>query len=311
METSSRIINCNSDAALPNEKFCSNVIRTSKYTLLSFLPINLYEQFKRVTNLFFLGLGILQFFPIFQTIDPVVAILPLIIVLGGSMLKEGYEDSKRHRLDSQVNNRPIKMVQSKIKSVLIKSGNILSHNEAAPLFRQKPKITPMAADHCETIKWKDVQVGDVVIVYENEPFPADMVLIGTSDPEGICFVETKNLDGETNLKVHRAPDEFQGKLSVTELEKFSKFGAKIECGPPHAHLSSFSGVMTVEQCSLFPQAKIPLHIENILLRGCFLRNTNWIMGIVVFTGDETKIRLNSGATPLKRSLLEIQMNYYV
>jgi phospholipid-translocating ATPase len=83
--------------------FASNQNITSKYTIVTFLPRNLLEQFRRVANIFFLGIAILQFFPKFSTISPGLVILPLIVVLAITALKDGYEDIKRHQADHKVN----------------------------------------------------------------------------------------------------------------------------------------------------------------------------------------------------------------
>lgn len=77
---------------------------TSKYTIITFLPRNLFEQFRRIANIFFLGIAILQFFPEFATVSPGLVILPLLVVLGITALKDGYEDVKRHQADHRVNH---------------------------------------------------------------------------------------------------------------------------------------------------------------------------------------------------------------
>lgn len=77
---------------------------TSKYTVITFLPRNLFEQFRRIANIFFLGIAILQFFPEFATVSPGLVILPLLVVLGITALKDGYEDVKRHQADHRVNH---------------------------------------------------------------------------------------------------------------------------------------------------------------------------------------------------------------
>jgi len=53
----------------------------------------------------------------------------------------------------------------------------------------------------EMQQWKNVKVGQIIKVHENEFFAADIVPFHSSDPKGICYVETKGLDGETNLKL--------------------------------------------------------------------------------------------------------------
>lgn len=162
--------------------------------------------------------------------------------------------------------------------------------------------------------WKSVQVGDFVRIYNDEPIPADIVILSTSDPDGACYVETKNLDGETNLKVRQA---LQAGRKVRHARDCEKTEFIIESEMPHANLYQYSGVVRwQERDSSKPEA--PGHemaeaisINNLLLRGCSLKNTEWILGVVVFTGQETKILLNAGVTPTKRAYLARQMNWNV
>ena len=88
---------------LKEHVYCSNQVITSKYTVVTFLPRNLLEQFRRIANIFFLTIAILQFFTIFSTVSPGLVILPLLIVLSITALKDGYEDIKRHQSDRSVN----------------------------------------------------------------------------------------------------------------------------------------------------------------------------------------------------------------
>ncbi len=55
----------------------------------------------------------------------------------------------------------------------------------------------------------------------------------------------------------------------------------------------------------------PIGIDNLLLRGSTLRNTKWVIGVVLFTGSETKIMLNSGITPSKRSRITRELNFSI
>lgn len=87
----------------PRVRYARNKVRTSKYTLLTFLPRNLFEQFHRVANIYFLGLVILQLFPIFGATTPEIAMLPLVAILGMTAIKDAVEDWRRSKLDEEVN----------------------------------------------------------------------------------------------------------------------------------------------------------------------------------------------------------------
>ncbi|KAF2202092.1 phospholipid-translocating P-type ATPase [Delitschia confertaspora ATCC 74209] len=161
--------------------------------------------------------------------------------------------------------------------------------------------------------WKSVQVGDFVRLYTDEEIPADIVVLSTSDPDGACYVETKNLDGETNLKVRSA---LHCSRDVRHARHCEKAEFVIESEGPHSNLYSYNAVIRWQQRdaanpdSSYEMAE-PITINNLLLRGCQLRNTEWVLGVVVFTGDETKIMINSGITPSKRAKISKDLNWNV
>lgn len=162
--------------------------------------------------------------------------------------------------------------------------------------------------------WKNIRVGDFVRIYNGDQIPADIVVLSTSDADGTCYVETKNLDGETNLKPRQA---LQCGRQVRHARDCEKAEFVIESETPLPNLYSYSAAIHWNQRDPdFPDAPRkemvePISINNLLLRGCSLRNTDWILGVVVFTGGETKIMLNSGITPTKRARLAKDLNWNV
>ena len=162
--------------------------------------------------------------------------------------------------------------------------------------------------------WKDVRVGDFVRIYNDEEIPADFIILSTSDSDGACYVETKNLDGETNLKVRHA---LRAGKKVRHARDCEAASFVLESEEPHANLYSYSGVVKWNQKDPHDSTKPGVEmaeavsINNLLLRGCTLRNTDWAIGIVAFTGDETKIMMNAGITPSKRSRISRELNWNV
>ena len=128
-----------------------------------------------------------------------------------------------------------------------------------------------------------------MVVRNRELIPADMVLLASSESNGLGFVMTANLDGETNLKAKEVKKDF---LDLSEEAKIR--GAKIMCDLPNNHLEHFEGTYV-----LADGRKVSLTARNILLRGCMLRNTEWILGAIVYTSKETKIQMNAAEAPAK------------
>ncbi|XP_052203630.1 probable phospholipid-transporting ATPase 5 isoform X2 [Diospyros lotus] len=264
----SRVVFCNEPQKhrIKPFKYSDNYVSTTKYNLLTFLPKALFEQFRRVANLYFLLAAVLSIASL-APVSKISLVAPLVIVVGISMIREAVEDWHRFLQDLDVNSRTMK----------VHVGN--------GLFVEKA--------------WKSLSVGDVVKVSKNEYFASDLVLLSSSFEDGLCYVETMNLDGETNLKVKRC---LEATLNLNEDAKFSDFRATINCEDPNPNLYTFVGSLT------FKSQSYPLCSSQVLLRDSKLQNTNYAYGVVIFTGPDTKVIRNSTASPSKRSRIERRMD---
>lgn len=191
-----------------------------------------------------------------------------------------------------------------------RSGSIVSRQSSGVVDYSRP--APGTAQWERTL-WKKLEVGDLVLLRDNEQVPADIIVLSTSDADALCFVETKNLDGETNLKVRKS---IKATSQIKAEEDLEHARFVLDAEPPHANLYSFNGVLRYRpsgENTLEPNAERiePVTINELLLRGCTVRNTKWVIGLVVFTGADTKIMLNGGDTPSKRSKIERETNFNV
>ncbi|XP_049849010.1 probable phospholipid-transporting ATPase IA [Schistocerca gregaria] len=230
-------------------KQCNRVV-TAKYTLWTFLPKNLFEQFRHISNVYFLAIGIISSIPSVSPFPLFTAWLPLICVLFFHALKEIVEDVRRQNLDKALN--------CKIYLVL----------------RDK-KITKIKNMH--------ISPGDVIKIRENEEIPADILILYTSNVNNLVYVDTSNLDGESNLKIYR-PSE--GTMGISKNE-IANLDLKVRVGPNTTDFYSFHGILVVGE------QQYPIDEQNLLLRGTILRNTYMVYGAVIYTGKKTKIQLNS------------------
>uniref|UniRef100_A0A8C1SNT0 Phospholipid-transporting ATPase n=1 Tax=Cyprinus carpio TaxID=7962 RepID=A0A8C1SNT0_CYPCA len=176
------------EAFIPS-KFCDNRIVSSKYTVWNFLPKNLFEQFRRIANFYFLIIFLVQVIVDTPT-SPVTSGLPLFFVITVTAIKQGYEDWLRHKADKEVNKYPVTVLE-----------------DGRSVKKESEKI----------------KVGDVVEVVEDETFPCDLILLQSSREDGTCFVTTASLDGESNHKTHyTVPDiekDLQALTSAIECEQ--------------------------------------------------------------------------------------------
>ena len=264
-----RTIRVASHEEIVPSKFEGNYISTTKYNAFTFFPLSLFEQFKRIANIYFLITAILQSVPEISPLHPFSAIAPLIFVLAVSMIREGFEDYLRYRSDKEINATPT---------------TIYWENS----FKQT------RADQ--------IVVGDLVYMRKNECFPCDLVMLNTSSDNGIAYIETSTLDGEKNLKPRKALDATLGKID--ETSRFTELGV-IECETPNPKIYAFSGSFD------YQQQNRPLDKNNLCLGGAYLRNTDWIIGVAVYTGRDTKLRQNLMSRKFKQSRVDAKVNLYV
>ncbi|KAK4986830.1 aminophospholipid translocase [Elasticomyces elasticus] len=271
-----RIIHLNNPPANSANRYVDNHISTAKYNAFTFLPKFLYEQFSKYANLFFLFTAILQQIPNLSPTNRYTTIVPLGIVLLVSAGKEAIEDNRRKAQDRQLNTS---------KARVLKGSSF------------------------QDTKWINVAVGDIVRVESEEPFPADLALLASSEPEGLCYIETANLDGETNLKIKQAIPETAHLVSPADL---SRLGGRLRSEQPNSSLYTYEATLTLglegRGAGVGGEKELPLAPDQLLLRGATLRNTPWIHGVVVFTGHETKLMRNSSATPIKKTAVERMVN---
>eukprot|EP01117_Protostelium_nocturnum_P007419 TRINITY_DN2655_c0_g1_i1.p1 TRINITY_DN2655_c0_g1~~TRINITY_DN2655_c0_g1_i1.p1 ORF type:complete len:1150 (+),score=424.12 TRINITY_DN2655_c0_g1_i1:83-3532(+) len=261
--------NCTEAEENHDKKFPSNRISTTKYNIFNFIPKNLFEQFRRFTNIFFLGIVIICFIPVISPVTPYTTVIPLLFILVVSAIREGYEDLNRYRSDHKANSRMYQVLQTDGTKLAVASENL--------------------------------KVGDILYLEKNSILPADVLLLKTALEESVCYVETAQLDGETNLKVLKA---LEGTSSIAE-DDLCRLRGSVECEEPHALFYTFHARLRLEDKTF------ALDTKQLLLRGTILRNTPWTYGVIVYAGSDTKLSLNQRNPPSKFSSMDKQMNKVV
>ncbi|ELP90467.1 hypothetical protein EIN_018160 [Entamoeba invadens IP1] len=249
-------------------RFKSNVVKTSKYNAISFFPLVLIEQFRKLANVYFLIISIFQAIPGLSPTGRFTTLFPLCIVLTISMLKELYEDIKRHRDDKKINYKTTKCWKN---------------------------------FEWVDVKWKDIFLGDIIMVRRKEQFPADALLLNSSESNGTAFIETSQLDGETALKIKESLPStrcYTDEMSTLEIRR-------VEFEDPNPDLFSFKGQI---ECDHKHEA---VGLSQLLLRGSQLENTDWVTAVVIYIGKETKQLQSAKGVKIKRSSIERNTNYFV
>ena len=258
-----------------SEQFVSNVISTSKYTLLTFLPLALLYQYANFFNIFVLINTIISCIKQLSTVSPISAIVPFILVTLINLIKEGLEDYKKHKNDYEANNK---------KAILFKSPNFIDS------------------------KWSEIKVGNVLKINKEDIIPSDILVIKSSNKNGFCYMQTTNIDGETNLKPIEAIKQ-TNEIINDELHKMDKLfdfrneNCKIEVDNPNNFIYEINGTLFLNK-----DEKIIFDIKNVLLRGSRLKNVEYVYGIVLYTGIDTKILQNINHSSLKLSSVDKSIN---
>ncbi|CAH9115128.1 unnamed protein product [Cuscuta europaea] len=264
-----RFVYINDDAP-SQDTFCDNRISNRKYTLWNFLPKNLWEQFSRFMNQYFLLIACLQLWSLITPVNPASTWGPLIFIFAVSATKEAWDDYNRYLSDKKANEKEVWVVRHGIK---------------------------------KHIQAQHIHVGNIVWLRENDEVPCDLILIGTSDPQGLCYVETSALDGETDLKTRAVAPACLG----IDSELLHRIKGVIECPNPDKDIMRFYANMR-----LFPpfldNDVCPLTIKNTILQSCYLRNTEWACGVAVYTGNETKLGMSRGLPEPKLTAVDAMID---
>ena len=263
-------------------RYVKNTITSRRYTLYNFVPRQLFAQFSKLANFYFLCVSILQMIPGLSTTGSYTTIVPLAFFVVISMAKEGYDDLRRYRLD-RAENRKTALVLSEQRDSATSTDEVNS-DTTTPSERLNWVIT----------KWEDIEVGDIVKLARDEAAPADLTVLHTSGADGVAYVETMALDGETNLKSKQALPQLA--RSCRNIESVASCKAHIVVEDPNLDLYKFEGKMTVGNKTL------PLTNHEIIYRGSILRNTSNAFGIVVYSGEECKIRMNATKNPRTKAV---------
>ena len=278
-------------------KYPPNTVTTSRYNPITFLPLFLVESFSKFANSYFLVVSTLQAIPIVSITDGIpLSLIPLTLVLFFEGIITALEDKQRHRDDYEANSS---------KCFVMEDGVAI----------QK--------------KWSEIQVGDILKMRNRDPIPADCLIIAASDepPQGVCYVETKSLDGETNLKLKQGLIETAEAVSNYTVGRMKSNGnskeegmdravcgiqGQVNCEKPNPHLDTFTGTAKFQMArsdgSAISTPKLPLSLKNIILRGCTIRSTDFVYGLVINTGHDTKIMQSMVQTRAKLSILDRTIN---
>jgi phospholipid-translocating P-type ATPase (flippase) len=253
-----------------NSYFKNNAISTTKYNILTWLPKSILLQFLRAANIYFLIISILTLFP-FSPKRASSQCGTFAMVIAFTCLKEGFEDLKRFNADKEINE---------------KETSIYDYNTGK----------------FEKTKWWKVKCGNIIKLENYEAVPCDFIMLKSSLPSGMCFLDTMNLDGETNLKE---------KMTFTETKDLSdedlfNIKGKIICDEANEFLEGWDGNFEAESG---PVDRFLGNIKNLILKGCTIRNTDYVMGVCIYTGHSTKIMKNAKPASLKVSNLMKIMNY--
>ena len=198
--------------------------------------------------------------------------MTFVFVLGVTCVKEASEDLNRYKSDKYENEKIVKVVT-------FENGKAIETE----------------------VMTKEIKGGDIIKLEGKQAVPADMVLLMTSnwDDGNQCYIETANIDGETNLKLKNAPAAVKELLAqgnpTPEL-----FRGTVEFEPPNKSIYTFSGAYACKAI----EHKIALGPENVLLRSSLFSNTDWGYGIALYTGQETKIQMNNRTVDNKVSNIE-------
>eukprot|EP01013_Petalomonas_cantuscygni_P001738 TRINITY_DN11768_c0_g1_i1.p1 TRINITY_DN11768_c0_g1~~TRINITY_DN11768_c0_g1_i1.p1 ORF type:complete len:2407 (-),score=325.31 TRINITY_DN11768_c0_g1_i1:206-7426(-) len=257
----------------------TNFVKTSKYSIYPFLPNffvwkNLFEQFTRLANVYFLIISCIQLIPRISPTGKFNTAGTLLLVVAISAIRSAYEDIFRYLRDRKTNDTPVE---------------VLCDGDFA------------------IQQWEDLRVGDIIALAKGDHIPADCLLLWSSEHGQTAYVETANLDGETNLKPRAA---LRDTAFLDSPAAFADVRGQLVCEGPSRDLYTFTGHLTLQRQGQ-PAVDAPVGPEQLLLRGTQMRKAARAYALVVYTGKDTKIMMNATSQPFKKSAMERRVNGYL
>ncbi|XP_076411725.1 putative phospholipid-transporting ATPase IIB isoform X24 [Peromyscus maniculatus bairdii] len=282
------------------EKHPRNSIKNQKYNVFTFIPGVLYEQFKFFLNLYFLVVSCSQFVPALKIGYLYTYWAPLGFVLAVTIAREAIDEFRRFQRDKEMNSQLYSKLTVRVsiytciglyKVAMVCSMSLLNF----PLKRIKSlgKVQ---------VKSSDIQVGDLIIVEKNQRIPSDMVFLRTSEKAGSCFIRTDQLDGETDWKLKVAVSCTQRLPALGDLFSISAY---VYAQKPQLDIHSFEGTFTREDSD--PPIHESLSIENTLWASTIVASGT-VIGVVIYTGKETRSVMNTSNPKNKVGLLDLELN---
>jgi phospholipid-translocating ATPase len=325
---------------MQKKKFPPNVVSNAKYTLWSFLPRTLYNEFSFFLNIYFLLVALSQIIPYLRIGYMSTYTVPLAVVLTISIGKEAVDDIARRRRDAEANAEYY---------------TICSLNGPGDGSRSSPhthSATPVSGQPIEIQKKsRDIKVGDILKLSKDQRLPADVVILKTvpndvaltlSDPDasnssasethlpGETFIRTDQLDGETDWKL-RITSPLSQFLGIQDFSRIT-----ITAGAPDKKVNDFVGTLKL-QPKLVPsydphiskensatpngdgaeptpvsddteERSAPLTIDNTAWANTVLASNTTTFAVVIYTGRQTRSALSTSASRSKTGLLEIEIN---
>jgi len=189
-------------------------------------------------------------------------LLPLFFVITVNGVKNFAEDYKRKNSDNRENNT---------KCYLLDRTNY--HDKNLDNNEKNDRLIK------ETY-WKKIKPGNIVKIKKDENIPADLVLLYSSNKNGSAFTETKNLDGETNLKYRETIRIIFSYLKKIKNEKeiqynLMKLKGTLECENPNPHLYEFKGILRLENSEFFDKSSNQdIHAQKMTSKKLFYRRNS-------------------------------------
>lgn len=287
-------------------------MRNQKYSVPTFVPLVLYEQFKSFLNLYFLIVALSQIIPALRIGYLATYIVPLAFVLLVTLGKEAFDDWQRFKRDRLANSASYSILDASSRNLFPNSHHHLSQQD--PEAQLSPATTPPL----RAVPSSKLKVGDLVLLEKNQRVPADLVLLRTSDSTGGCFIRTDQLDGETDWKLRIALEPTQRLDCDAKLLDVS---GEIYAAAPTKDIHSFVGTLTIRSAAptVFDaehedvvlqhesEVKHPISAENVLWSNTVLAAGNAV-GLVIYTGSETRAVMNTSHPSTKQGLLDGEIN---